>query len=309
MRQLRLIAMLAGTLLPASVSAANKEHEAIQRDIAMIGDELRQLKSTFSNEFTAIKTMVQQSINASDKAQNSVLVLETRMTVGMQSLEKSLAQTVANLNAKVDTMADEFRAIKEESKETNARLVKLSTKLDDIKTAIQLLPSQVNQPAPAPSPVESPKPATAGPQADATKVFEDADRDRLAGRTDLAIQEYREFVKAFPKGERACEAQFRVGELLMKKDDIPNAAAEFDLVIERYDSTCKFQPEARYMKGKAFVKAGQPTAAKDEFRRLAEDYKGTDWERKAKDALKEIGFSAAAPKPAGGARTAKKLRR
>ncbi len=316
----RLFALVlgAGFLLPKSAPAANKEHEAIQRDIAMIGEETRRLQASLSNEFTAIKTMVQQSINASDKAQNSVLVLETRMTERMQSLEKSLAQTVANLNAKVDTMADEFRAIKEESKETNARLLKISTKLDDLKTQVQLQqqqapPPPVVLPAGGEAQPTTQQPQPPGPQAavNGVKLFDDADRDRLAGKNDLSIKEYREFVKAYPKSERSCEAQFRVGELLMKKDDIPNAAAEFDMVIERYDSTCTFQPAARYMKGKAFVKAGQPTAAKDEFRRLAEDYKGTEWERKAKEALKELGFSAAAPpKPTGtAAKGAKKLRR
>jgi TolA-binding protein len=309
---IRLFAILlgAGMLLPVTAPAANKEHEAIQRDIAMIGEETRRLQASLTNEFTAIKTMVQQSINA---AQNSVLVLETRMTERMQSLEKSLAQTVANLNAKVDTMADEFRGIKEESKETNARLLKISTKLDDLKTQVQL---QQQQAPPPPVAANTDPPVTTppqpGPQAavNGAKLFDDAERDRLAGKVDLSIKEYREFVKAYPKSERSCEAQFRVGELLMRKDDIPNAAAEFDMVIERYDSTCTFQPAARYMKGKAFVKAGQPTAAKDEFRRLAEDYKGTEWERKAKEELKILGFSAAAPKPTGpAAKGAKKLRR
>ncbi|MCC6539825.1 MAG: hypothetical protein IT162_19915 [Bryobacterales bacterium] len=299
--------------------AANKEHEAIQRDIAMLGEELRRLQASFANEFTAIKTMVQQSINASDKSQNSVLVLETRMTERMQSLEKSLAQTVANLNTRVDTMADEFRAVKEEAKETNARMVKLNDKLDEIKTALQIIgQQQAERPAAAPPPTATPTadgPKAEGPAAATTPttvaagatLFEDADRDRLAGKTDLAIKEYREFVKTFPRSERACEAQFRVGELLMKKGEIFPAAVEFDMVIERYDSSCSFQPNARYMKGKAFVKAEQPTAAKDEFRRLAEDYKGTQWEQRAKEALKEIGFSAAAPKT--GAKAAKKTRR
>ncbi len=301
--------------------AANKEHEAIQRDIAMLGEELRRLQASFTNEFTAIKTMVQQSINASDKSQNSVLVLETRMTERMQSLEKSLAQTVANLNTRVDTMADEFRAVKEEAKETNARMVKLNDKMDEIKTALQLLNGRLDQPPPAPVTAPPPQPAPDGPKAAngvaapvpvpgnvaGATLFEDADRDRLAGKTDLAIKEYREFVKAYPRSERACEAQYRVGELLMKKGEIFPAAVEFDMVIERYDSSCSFQPNARYMKGKAFVKAEQPTAAKDEFRRLAEDYKGTEWERRAKEALKEIGFSAAAPKT--GAKAAKKTRR
>jgi TolA-binding protein len=298
MHHLKLIALLACVLLPGSAAAANKEHEAIQRDISMIGEDLRKLQASLTNEFTAMKTMVQQSINASDKAQNSVLVLETRMTERMQALEKSLGQTVANMNAKVDSMADEFRAIKEESKETNARLMKMSTKMDELKILLQLMKSEPAPPQPAGGVTAPPQAAT-----DYGRLFEDADRDRLAGKTDLAIKEYREFVKTAPKNDRACEAQFRVGELLMKKDDIPNAAAEFDMVIERYDSTCTFQAAARYMKGKAFVKAGQPNAAKDEFRRLVEDYKGTEWETKAKEALKEIGFSAAAPNKGGTKKT------
>jgi len=290
--------------MPLTASAANKEHEAIQRDIAMIGEEMRRLSATLTNEFTAMKTMVQQSINASDKAQGSVLVLETRMTERMQSLEKSLNQTVANMNAKVDAMADEFRSIKEENKETNARLLKMSAKMDELKNIVTSLPSLINQAPPQPQLQGDNNPPAPGPGAGAS-TFEDANRDRLAGKNDLAIKEYREFVKAYPKSENACEAQFRVGELLMKKDDIPNAAAEFDMVIERYDATCKFQPDARYQKGKAFVKAGQPTAAKDEFRRLAEDYKNTLWETRAKEALKEIGFSASPPTKGG----SKKARR
>ncbi len=305
MHHLRLLAVLACALMPLTASAANKEHEAIQRDIAMIGEEMRRLSATLTNEFTAMKTMVQQSINASDKAQGSVLVLETRMTERMQTLEKTLNQTVANMNAKVDAMADEFRSIKEENKDTNARLLKLSSKLDELKTLVQLIPGQINQqPPPQPQQQADNNPPAPGPGAGAS-TFEDANRDRLAGKNDLAIKEYREFVKAYPRSENACEAQFRIGELLMKKDDIPNAAAEFDMVIERYDATCKFQPDARYQKGKAFVKAGQPTSAKDEFRRLAEDYKGTPWEGRAKEALKEIGFSATPPANRG----AKKARR
>jgi TolA-binding protein len=291
--------------MPLTASAANKEHEAIQRDIAMIGEEMRRLSATLTNEFTAMKTMVQQSINASDKAQGSVLVLETRMTERMQSLEKSLNQTVANMNAKVDAMADEFRSIKEENKETNARLLKMSAKMDELKNIVTSLPSLINQAPPQPQLQGDNNPPAPGPGAGAS-TFEDANRDRLAGKNDLAIKEYREFVKAYPKSENACEAQFRVGELLMKKDDIPNAAAEFDMVIERYDATCKFQPDARYQKGKAFVKAGQPTSAKDEFRRLAEDYKNTLWETRAKEALKEIGFSASPPATKGGSKKARR---
>jgi chromosome segregation ATPase len=136
--------------MPLTASAANKEHEAIQRDIAMIGEEMRRLSATLTNEFTAMKTMVQQSINASDKAQGSVLVLETRMTERMQSLEKSLNQTVANMNAKVDAMADEFRSIKEENKETNARLLKMSAKMDELKNIVTSLPSLINQAPPQP---------------------------------------------------------------------------------------------------------------------------------------------------------------
>ena len=305
MHHLRLLAFLACALMPLTALAANKEHEAIQRDIAMIGEEMRRLSATLTNEFTAMKTMVQQSINASDKAQGSVLVLETRMTERMQSLEKSLNQTVANMNAKVDAMADEFRSIKEENKETNARLLKMSAKMDELKNIVTSLPSLINQAPPQPQLQGDNNPPAPGPGAGAS-TFEDANRDRLAGKNDLAIKEYREFVKAYPKSENACEAQFRVGELLMKKDDIPNAAAEFDMVIERYDATCKFQPDARYQKGKAFVKAGQPTSAKDEFRRLAEDYKNTLWETRAKEALKEIGFSASPPATKGGSKKARR---
>lgn len=308
MRQLKpMLLLVCALLLPSAgttARAANKEHEQMQRDLNLLNEELRRLPTMLAPEFAAIKAMVTQSINASDKAQNSVLVLETRMTERMQSLEKSLAQTVASLNARVDSMSTEFQGIKEESKETNARLAKMSTKLDDLMALMKIIQTTPKECAPAPGVGDAPKaeggppPGPGGIGFDSNKLFEDADRDRMAGKTDLAIKGYRDFLRNSPKSERSCEAQFRVGEMLMRKGEVFPAAAEFDMVIERYDPTCRFQPEARYMKGRAFVKADQPSAAKDEFRRLAEDYKGTEWERKAKEALKEIGFSAAPPKPA-----------
>ena len=102
MRHLRLFALLACGALPVVAPAANKEHEAIQRDISMLGEEMRRLQASLTNEFTAMKTMVQQSINASDKAQNSVLVLETRAKVhALKGLK---------LHAKM-IVADEKRAV------------------------------------------------------------------------------------------------------------------------------------------------------------------------------------------------------
>jgi len=88
----------------------------------------------------------------------------------------------------------------------------------------------------------------------------DARRDLQTGNTDLALQEFQQYLTYFPNTELAASAQYYIGEILFRRSDYTNAIPAFDAVLERYPENPK-TADAHFMKGMALLKAGQRNRA------------------------------------------------
>ena len=131
----------------------------------------------------------------------------------------------------------------------------------------------------------------------AEQSYQNALRDMQGGQLDLAQQEFLDYLKYFPTTDYAPNAQFYLGDIALRKGDAEGAIAAFDAVLERFSENSK-TADARYMKGRALITAGKPTAAAQEFRELIKRYPDSGLADKAKSQLKALGYSsspAAAP--------------
>lgn len=302
MRILRLaaVALLA---IPVLLPAANKEHEAMMRDLALLQDQLRTMQKSLDEKMAALMAVVQQSVNSADKSNTSILVLETKMTERMTSLERSLTQSLATMGAKVDTMSDEFRILKENMADLNSKMGRLQTKFVDVENAVKTMQSP---PPPPPSSFESPGAGTAGepglsqmprPPAgvSAETVYRDAYRDQLAGKNDQALEGFQNYLKWFPGTDLACNAQFYIGNIYFKKKELEKALSAFDDVLEKYPSDCNKRNDAMHAKARVLVEGNQPSAAAAVYRQLRKENPTGEWATKANAGLRELGFSATAP--------------
>ncbi len=277
-------------LVAASLAAQNKDHLAIQRDISLLGDEVKKLQGNVNDQMIAVKTMLQQVINTSDRTHSATIALDAKLTERLINLEKSLTTSVASLGAKVDTMADEFRGIKEDVRDVNSKLSKLQAQMSDVLTAVKTL--RETPPPPNPNPVQE---AKAQP-IPAEKLFANADRDKSGGSYDLALQGFQEFLKLYPSSELACQSQFNIAEIYKAKNEtIETTMVAYDAVIEKYDTTCARRPDALYMKARLFAKAGSKTEAIKVYRKLYADFPGNPWAPRAEAGAREIGLPIIAP--------------
>jgi len=119
-------------------------------------------------------------------------------------------------------------------------------------------------------------------------------RDLQTGKSDLAQQEFQQYLQYFPNTELAANAQYYLGEIAYNHGDYNGAVDAFDAVLERYPENPK-TPDAHYMKGMALLKANQRNRAVQEFRALVQNYPHTDDARKALAQLRSLGVSAAPP--------------
>ncbi|MGH9626503.1 MAG: tetratricopeptide repeat protein, partial [Bryobacteraceae bacterium] len=125
----------------------------------------------------------------------------------------------------------------------------------------------------------------------AEKTYTDAMHDLQQNNTDLAYQEFQQYITYFPNTELAANAQYYLGEIDYNRGNYTAAVDAYDAVLERYPENSK-SADARLMKAMALSKSGQRSRAAQEFRALIDKYPRTDDAKKALHELHKMGLSA-----------------
>ena len=279
--------ILVCTLTPLSALAQKQQILELQRDMALLHDQMR----ATNDKLGSLATLVEQVLDRVNTANSSVVVLDKNVKDTLRehekSMEKSMAAPVAGLTSKVDAMSDEFRFVRESVADLNARLTKLQTQVTDLKSSVDVLSTP---PAPPPGAAPPGAPATGAPAAPAISaevLYNNARRDQSGGQLDLSLSEYQDFVKNFQNSDLAPAAQFHIGEIYYTKQDYKSALEAFDLVLEKYPENTK-TPDAMYMKAMSLTKSGDKRSAASELRSLLKKYPDSELAAKAKTRLKEL---------------------
>jgi tol-pal system protein YbgF len=269
--------------------AVNKDLIEMQRELEARLDAMQQ---TLNSKIDVLTGMLQAIQNDSRRTADQVASMQDTLTNGVA---KSL-MPVSGLNGKVDAMGDDVRALKDSLADLSARLERMDAKITDLKNQIQVM----QNPPPAPgtatqgAPGATGQPGTGAPPQgmSADRTYTDALRDFQTGKTDLAYNEFQQYLTYFPNTELAANAQYYIGEIAYNRADYVAAVQAFDAVLERYPENPK-TPDAHLMKGMALLKARQVSRAVQEFRALVQNYPHTDDARKAQEQLRELHASAA----------------
>ncbi len=211
-------------------------------------------------------------------------------------------------------MSDDFRAVRESVLDMNTRMGKLDAKIADLENLI----NTVKAPA-APPPATTPPVNGAVPQADSNSSFSpgavpngaasgppqgvqagalytSAYSDHMAGKYDIALQEFSDYLKYFSSTDLAPNAQYYIADIYYRKADYNNALMAFDAVLEKFSDNPK-TPDARYMKAMCLVKLGRNDSAAREFRDIYTRYSNDhpDIAAKAKAQLHDMGLTVGTP--------------
>ncbi len=304
---MKFIAYLLLALTPLAAFAQKKEVVELQRDVALLQDQVRTLQRSQDEKLAQLTLLVQQMLEASSKTNTSMAVLQNGISERIGEQARSMVGPVTGVGQKVDQMADEFRSVRESVADLASRVAKLDAKLSDINTAVSTMRNPPSAPPPAPGPGSASGAPLGGssiappPGTSAETTYQNAYRDMQGGQMDLAVQEFSEYLKYFPTTEYAPNAQFYIGDIYLRKGDTENAIKAFDAVLERFSENSK-TPDARYMKARALVQAGKPTAAAQEFREIVKRYPDKDIAAKAKAQLKALGYSTTSAAPSSAPR-------
>jgi TolA-binding protein len=283
---------------PTQSSGASKEIQELQRDVAQLQEQLKQLQQSQDRQLAEIRVLVQQSLSAANDANKSVAVIQSGFQQNLRDQEAKIVTPVVGLSSRMDQVSGEMRTLQQAVSDLTGLMSKMQAQLTDLGNAVKVMAAP---PAPPPLVTGTGAAASEVPTMSATDLYNNASRDRTAGKLDLALQEFSDYLKLYGNTELAPNAQFYIAWIHASQGDYESALQEYDLVLEKYPDNNK-TADALYGKGIALTKLGRRTDGAREFQELMKRFPSNPLAPQACTQLTNLGYKcgstprAAAPK-------------
>ncbi len=283
--------LLTMALSPAILLGQKKEElVSIQRDVAQLEDQVKQLQKALDDKTAALTALLQQSIDASNKTMAAMAAMQRDLDQKLADQQTKLVAPVATLGTKVDEMSNDFRSVRENVAELVRHMNDLDAKVTDISSAVRSMQAPVAPPPPV-VPVQAAGATTAQQAPDTPPAGMSAELSYTAAlgdyngkKDDLALDEFAQYLKYYPQSANAPNAQYYIGQIYYRGQDWENAAKAFDAVLEKFPKNSK-TADAQYYKACALLNNKDRTAAAKEFKNFLANYPDSP---KAADAHKHL---------------------
>jgi TolA-binding protein len=259
----------------------------MNRDVALLQEEVRNMKKADEDRFNAIDAALKQILDQINSGNRQVAGLGTGLK---DQMNKGVVNQVSAVGTKVDALGEDFKYVKENVSEVIERLGKIEQKVMDLNTAIRTMQAPPAPPTAPGAAVSGPPPGTS-----ADGLYKDALRDKLSAKYDLALDEFRNYVAWFGDSEYAPNAQYYIGEIYYNQKNFDEALKAFDAVIALPKNNKSM--DAHFMKGRTLVRLGEKSEGAREFHAVVQAAPGTDVARRAQAELRDLGATTPAPAP------------
>ncbi len=295
----RLCVLMLAAAPVVAFAAASKEMQELQRDVALLQEQVRQLQQSQDKQLAAITVMVQQAVDAANRANTAVAVIQSSFQQNISQQENKVVAPVVGLSTRMDNMSNNFATLQQSVADLTSLVEKLQAQMTDLNNAVKVMQA----PAPAPPPTSGGPPASAaGPcPSSATDLYANARRDLDGGKLDISLQEFGDYLRCFGSTDLAPNAQYYIGTIHFGEGDYPTAQKDFDAVLEKYSDNNK-TPAALFYKGETLVKMDRRTDAQKEYRELIQRFPKADLAARACSRLTDLGYRCPAPATHGPAR-------
>jgi tol-pal system protein YbgF len=247
---LLLILFAAATINVPSTEAANKDLIQLQTQVQALQDQMTQMKTSFDERMGVMKNLIEQSTDNVNKMTQSVNALQT-------TLDTNIKQTHTDTGQRMDQLSAQIQALNDSVDELKARLTQVSKQMQDMVAAGQNLPPAGQQPGGATAPAVGPQAqqpqAMQAPPPDV--LYNNALRDYNAGRYDLALGEFSDYMRYYPTTDFAGNAQFYLADIEFRQGKYQQAVQDYDKVLQQYPGGNK-TAAAQLKKGFAQLELG-----------------------------------------------------
>jgi TolA-binding protein len=295
--------LLLSIALTPTILLGQKHDElvSIQRDVAQLEDQMKQLQKTLDEKMAALVALVQQSIDLSNKTSAAMAAMQHNVDQKMGEQSTKLVAPVATLGTKVDEMSNDFRSVRENVAELVRRMNDMDGKITEMSLAVRTLSTTPVGPPPAVVPgtgntAQQVPDSNCPAGASADLLYTNALGDYNGKKDDTALQEFGQYVKCYKQSANAPNAQYYFGQIYYRNQDWPSAVQAFDAVLEQFPKNSK-TADAQYYKACALMNDHKKTDAAKEFKNFIATYSDSPKVKDAHVHLRELGMDSPARRP------------
>jgi tol-pal system protein YbgF len=258
----------------APAFGANKDMVQLQTQVQQLQEQMTAMQQSFNERMGVMNNLVEKDTDAVNK-----------VAAAITSLQTTLAKEQEGSGGKLDQVSGQIQALNDTMDEIKVRLAKVTKQLEDMQSAQQsLAASQASQKAAADAAAQAPPPDV---------LYNNGLRDYNGGKTDLASQEFSDYIKFYPNTDLAGNAYFYLGELQFKQANYQQAVQSYDQVLQNFPSGNK-AASAQLKKGFSLLELGKQDEGVTELRHLIQRYPHSPEALQARERLRKAGVSSTA---------------
>ncbi len=265
-------ALVAATaLLPAPATAANKDMERLQLQVATLQSQLLDIQRS-SEE---IRKELQR-LNELIAEQNAQL---QRTSTDRRQQDEATAASFKDLDDRISELAEVVQSLRASG------VAGLPPAGPGGAASGPTAPTGSATAPPGTATTGTPAPATpAGPPPAPRELYSQAYADYARGNYDLAMQGFGEYIRNYPGTDFTDNAQYWIGDCLYGKKQYAEAIDAWNALFRDYPSSDKL-PDARVKKGMALEKLGRRSQALIEYRYVVDRFPNSPAARIARERL------------------------
>jgi tol-pal system protein YbgF len=257
----------------------SKEIIQLQTQVQALQDQMTHMQQSFDERMGVMKSLTEKNTDSMNK-----------VAAAITALQSSLEKLQSDNGAKVDQLSGQIQALNDSLDELKARLAKVSKQLEDMQAAQQTVAAgQAAQQAQQQALAQAPPPDV---------LYNNALRDYNAAKSDLAKQEFSDYVKFYAGTDLAGNSYFYLAELAYKQGNFQEAVKNYDQVLQNFPTGSK-APSSELKKGLALIELGQKDDGIVQLRHVIQRYPRSNEALQAKDRLRKLGVSITATRAPG----------
>src|SRR5579864_5143472 len=275
MRTHRAVAALAlGSILWMGTAPAwgvSKEMVQLQTQVQQLQEQMTAMQRSFDERMGVMKDLVEKDTDAVNK-----------VSAAINNLNVTLAKQQGDAGTRADQISGQIQALNDTLDELKVRLAKVTKQLEDMQAAQQNIQAQQQQQQ------QQQQALAQAPPPDV--LYNNALRDYTTGKTDLATQEFSDYIKFYPNTDLAGNVYFYQGEIQFKAGNYQQAEQSYDQVLQNFPSGNK-AASAQLKKGFSLIELGKQDDGVSELRHLIQRYPRSPEALQARERLRKLGVS------------------
>lgn len=249
----------------------NKEMVQLQTQVQQLQEQMTAMQRSFDERMGVMKNLVEQDTDAVNKVANA-----------LNALQNTLQKQQNDGGSKIDQLSGQIQSLNDTMDEIKVRLAKVTKQLEDMQSGQQSLAAQQAQQQAQQQAVASAPPPDV--------LYNNALRDYTGGKSDLASQEFSDYLKFYPNTDLAGNSYFYLGELQFRANNYQQAVQSYDQVLQNFPSGNK-AASAQLKKGLALIELGKQDEGVTELRHVVQRYPHSPEALQARERLRKLGVA------------------